>query len=171
MTTYDVEVARTVEAPVERVWAAWTMPEDLRAWWGPAGFTCPRADVDLRVGGRIAVTMRAPQEWGGLEQHSTWTITELTAPTLLRYVFRFADAEGRALTPAQAGIPGGVPDDGEHEVRLTDLGDGRTELRMTERGYTTAEARDMSRTGLEQCLDKLAAVVERGRVHTPGADS
>lgn len=167
-TTYDVDVARVVEAPVERVWAAWTTPEDLRAWWGPTGFTCPRAEVDLREGGRIAVTMRAPQEWGGFEQHSTWTITEAVAPTLLRYVFRFTDADGRVVTPAQAGIPAdGVPDEGRHEVLLTDLGAGRTELRMTEHGYTTADARDMSRTGLEQCLDKLTALVETGRVEHP----
>ena len=31
---------------------------------------------------------------------------------------------------------------------------------MTEHGYTTEEARDMSRGGLEQCLDKMAALVE-----------
>jgi hypothetical protein len=30
---------------------------------------------------------------------------------------------------------------------------------MTEHGYTTEEARDLSRGGLEQCLDKMAALV------------
>jgi uncharacterized protein YndB with AHSA1/START domain len=159
--TYDVAVRRDFDAPVERVWRAWTEPDDLREWWGPTGFTCPRAEADVRVGGRIFVTMRAPAEWGGFEQHSTWTISQLEPPTLLRYVFRFADADGSAITAADAGIPGGVPDEGHHEVRLTDLGDGRTRLEMTERGYTSAEARDLSRGGLEQCLDKMAALVER----------
>jgi uncharacterized protein YndB with AHSA1/START domain len=161
-STYDVHVLREFDAPIERVWAAWTRPEDLRAWWGPTGFTCPRAEADIRPGGRIFVTMRAPDEWGGLEQHSTWSITEVEAPRLLRYVFRFADAEGNAITPAEAGIPAaGVPDRGEHEVRLTDIADGRTRLEMTEHGYTTTEARDMSQGGLEQCLDKMAALVDR----------
>jgi uncharacterized protein YndB with AHSA1/START domain len=58
--TYAVHVAREFDAPIERVWAAWTQPDDLKAWWGPAGFTCPRAEADVRVGGRIFVTMRAP---------------------------------------------------------------------------------------------------------------
>ena len=31
---------------------------------------------------------------------------------------------------------------------------------MIERGYTTDEARDMSQGGLEQCLDKMAELVE-----------
>ena len=161
-STYDVHVVREFDAPIERVWAAWTRPDDLRAWWGQMGFTCPRAEADIRVGGRIFVTMRAPDEWGGLEQHSTWSITEVEEPRLLRYVFRFADAEGNAITPAEAGIPAeGVPDRGEHEVRLTGIADGRTRLEMTEHGYTTMEARDMSQGGLEQCLDKMAALVDR----------
>lgn len=161
-STYDVHVVREFDAPIERVWAAWTRPEDLRAWWGPTGFTCPRAEADIRVGGRIFVTMRAPHEWGGLEQHSTWSITEMEAPRLLRYVFRFADAEGNSITPAEAGIPAaGVPDRGRHEVQLSSIADGRTRLEMTEHGYTTTEARDMSQGGLEQCLDKMAALVDR----------
>lgn len=158
--SYAVHVVREFDVPIERVWAAWTQPDDLRAWWGPAGFTCPRAEADVRVGGRIFVTMRAPDEWGGVEQHSTWNITEVDAPRRLRYVFRFADAEGNSITPAEAGIPAdGVPDRGEHEVVLIGIADGRTRLEMTEHGYTTAEARDMSQAGLEQCLDKMAALV------------
>ena len=102
----------------------------------------------------------APDEWGGVEQHSTWNLTEVDAPRRLRYVFHFADAEGNTITPAEAGIPpAGVPHSGEHEVVLTAIADGRTRLEMTEHGYTTVEARDMSQAGLEQCLDKMAALV------------
>lgn len=90
-------------------------------------FTCPRAEADVRPGGRILVTMRAPAEWGGFEQHSIWNITELELLRRIRYVFNFADAYGNRITPAEAGIPAdGVPADGEHEVLLTDLGDGCT---------------------------------------------
>ena len=159
--TYDVDVVREFDGPLRRVWAAWTEPGDLRQWWGPTGFTCPRAEADVRPGGRILVTMRAPVEWGGFEQHSTWNITELEPLRHIRYVFNFADANGNRITPTEAGIPAdGVPADGEHEVVLTDLGDGRTTLHMTERGYSTQEARDLSQSGLEQCLDKMAALVE-----------
>src|SRR3954452_18888724 len=158
--TFDVHVEREFDAPIERVWAAWTTPVGLRAWWGPSGFTCPHAETDIRPGGSIRVTMKAPAEWGGLEYHSTWQITELDPPRALRYVYRFTDAAGTPITPADAGIPAeGVPDEGHHEVLLTALGDRRTRLEMTEHGYTTETARDMSRGGLEQCLDKMAAFV------------
>ena len=160
-TTFDVTVQREFDAPIERVWAAWTTPEDLRAWWGPTGFSCPRAEVDIRPGGRIFVTMRAPAEWGGSEYHNLWELTAVDAPRRLAYVMRFADAAGNAITAAEAGIQAdGVPARGEHEVQLTALEGGRTHLRMVERGYTTREARDMSQGGLEQCLDKMTALVE-----------
>lgn len=161
-TTFDVTVVREFAAPVARVWRAWTEPEDLRRWWGPTGFACPRAEADVRPGGRISVTMRAPEEWGGFEQHSAWELVEVQPLHRLRYLFTFTDAAGNRITPAEAGVPDGVPEQGEHEVMLTDLGGGRTRLQMTERGYTTAEARDLSRDGLEQCLDKMEALVEAG---------
>ncbi|KAA9153402.1 SRPBCC domain-containing protein [Microbacterium lushaniae] len=157
MTTFDVEFERDFDAPVDRVWRAWTEPSDLRMWWGPDGFTCPRAEADVRVGGRIEVTMQAPAEWGGFQQHSAWTITELDPPGLLRYVFTFTDADGNHIAPAEAGIPPGVPDEGHHVVELTPRREGGTRLRMVEAGYATAEARDLSRSGLEQCLDKMTA--------------
>ena len=159
--TFDVEVERDFAAPIERVWSAWVEPNDLREWWGPAGFTCPRAEADVRIGGRILVTMRAPEEWGSMEQHSTWTITALEPPRRLDYTFEFVDADGTVITPEAAGIPAdGIPERGEPTVELTELGEGRTRLRMRERGYGTKAARDMSRSGLDQCLDKMAVLVE-----------
>lgn len=59
----DLRVQREFDSPITRVWAAWTQPEEIRAWWGPKGFTCSRAEVDGQSGGRIDVSMRAPDEW------------------------------------------------------------------------------------------------------------
>ncbi|HUU24615.1 MAG TPA: SRPBCC domain-containing protein [Methyloceanibacter sp.] len=32
-------IARTFNAPLDRVWKAWTEPEQMAQWWGPKGFT------------------------------------------------------------------------------------------------------------------------------------
>lgn len=160
-TSFAVHVIREFNAPIDRVWRAWTNPDDLRAWWGPTGFECTNATAEIRPGGRIFTTMKAPAEYGGFEQHSTWNLTELDEPRLIRYVFNFADAEGNRIEPAEAGIPDGVPADGDHEVVLSELPNGRTRLAMSESGYGTPEVRDLSRVGLEQCLDKMAALVEQ----------
>ncbi len=58
-----LRIARTFDAPVERVFAAWTSPEVLRRWlYGMPGWETPTAEVDLRVGGTIRIVMRDPSD-------------------------------------------------------------------------------------------------------------
>lgn len=49
---------RLFDAPRDLVWKAWTDPAMLCQWWGPQGFTCPEARMDLRVGGEYKFVMR-----------------------------------------------------------------------------------------------------------------
>jgi len=59
--TKQLVIERTFKAAPERVFAAFTDPDQLTKWWWPNGFTCPAAEVDLRVGG----TYRLAMEWPG----------------------------------------------------------------------------------------------------------
>ena len=58
--TKQLVIERTLHAPPERVFAAFTDPEQLTKWWWPHGFTCPAAEVDLRVGGTYRLAMAWP---------------------------------------------------------------------------------------------------------------
>ncbi len=150
-----VVVVREIDAPPETVWRAWRDPDSIRQWWGPTGFTCPRADVDFRVGGTTVVAMQAPPEYGGFVMHNRWTYTALDEPTRIEFVSEFADADGQPIEPAAAGIPPGVPAQVPHVVDLEPLPDGRTRVTITETGYTGEEARRQSELGQEQVMDKL----------------
>jgi hypothetical protein len=68
----------------------------------------------------------------------------------------FADKEGTQVTPAELGLPPGIPDEVRHEVRLSAIDDHTTELTVHEFGYPNAEIAEVPRAGLEQCLDKMA---------------
>jgi hypothetical protein len=46
-------------------------------------------------------------------------------------------------------------------IAFKGAGDGGTEITVTEYGYTTDEARNPSKVGMEQCLDKMAAIFAR----------
>ncbi len=60
-----LEVSRTVAAPRETVFQAWTDPEILTKWWRvDAGWSTPIAEVDLRVGGRYRLGMFEPGKDG-----------------------------------------------------------------------------------------------------------
>lgn len=154
--TFDVIVEREFVVPVERLWNAWADAEEVKKWWGPRGFTCPIAHVDLREGGRTFVAMQAPAEYGGGLVYNAWDFAEVVPLSRLTYVIRFTDSVGTALSPADLGLPPGIPDAGVHEVDFTRIDENRSRMRMVEHGYTRSETRDLSRDGLEQCLDKMA---------------
>jgi uncharacterized protein YndB with AHSA1/START domain len=156
--TRNVVVTRIFGAPVERVWRAWTDPNDVMQWWGPTGFTCPIASIDFREGGTSLTCMRAPAEYGGQDMYNTWTYTRIEPNLSIEYIFRFSDKDGNQLDPASIGIMG-VPSDVRQVVTFKDAAPGKTEMTVTEYGYTSDEAHDMSKAGLEQCLDKMEKVV------------
>ena len=54
-------IQRAIKAHPERVFDAFSDPDQLEKWWWPNGFTCPAAEVDLRVGGKYRLAM----EWPG----------------------------------------------------------------------------------------------------------
>jgi uncharacterized protein YndB with AHSA1/START domain len=56
----QIILQRLIEAPAALVFRCWTDPTHLARWWGPAGFTNPVCDLDLRVGGTWRIVMRAP---------------------------------------------------------------------------------------------------------------
>jgi uncharacterized protein YndB with AHSA1/START domain len=154
--THDLAVTRVLDAPVEEAWKAWTEPDYVMRWWGPTGFTSPLAEMDVREGGTSLVFMRAPAEYGGQDMYNTWTYRKVVPPERLEFVLDFTDAD-RALLADEA-IPPGVPRAVRHVVTLRPAEGGRTELTVQEFGYGTVEARDVSRAGLEQCLDKMVAM-------------
>jgi uncharacterized protein YndB with AHSA1/START domain len=157
-THTDLIVTRTVNAPVARVWQAWTESEDVKQWWGPDGFTCPLARIDFRVGGTSLLCMTAPQ-FGFGEMYSTWHYREIVPMQRIEYIHNLADADGHKVDPVALGMPADFPQDQRNMVTFKDLGGGQTELTVTEFGWTPGQMMDMSRTGLEQCLAKLAALV------------
>jgi uncharacterized protein YndB with AHSA1/START domain len=61
-----VRCVERFDAPRERVFAAWTDPEELVQWWGPGAFKISSATVDLRPGGRYWIVLEPPGGGGAL---------------------------------------------------------------------------------------------------------
>lgn len=154
--TLDLTVTRTFDVPVEQVWQAWTDAEYVKQWWGPAGFTAPIAAMDVREGGTSLVCMRTPD---GHDLYNTWTYQQVAPPKRLEFVMGFADENGAAVDPAALGLPPDIPSTVRHVVTFERVGAGGTALTVTEFGYCLQQTVDISRLGLEQCLDKMAAAL------------
>src|SRR3954469_25238497 len=79
----DVLITRIFDAPREQVFRAWTDPDEVAGWFGPAQMETPREriHIDLRVGGRYELTM--VRRGGGGEFTIGYDIVELVEPELI----------------------------------------------------------------------------------------
>ncbi len=152
---YDMVITRRFDAPVERVWQAWSDAEDVKRWWGPKGFTAPVADLDFREGGTSLVCMRSPE---GQDLYNTWTYTEIVPMERIEFIQRFADKEGDAIAPADAGLPPELPREVRHVIAFAAASADTTEMTVTEYGYSAEWLVELSRAGMNDCLDKMAGI-------------
>ncbi len=141
-STAVMRITRTVPASPERVFAAFTEPELLQQWWGPAGFTLPQASVDLRVGGRYRFGMQPPQ---GDVMYLVGTFREIKRPDRLVYTWAWESA------PEMETIV---------TVEFRDV-EGDTEITVTQEPFPDDEARQQHRYGWEGGLDRLTEILRR----------
>jgi uncharacterized protein YndB with AHSA1/START domain len=141
---HQITITRVFDAPRQLVFEAWTDPDHLAEWFGPAGFETPRdtIEIDLRVGGRFNLLM--VKRGGGMEYPLSYEIVELVEPELL--VLR----------------SGPMPEVGlDHDtftrVELADEA-GRTRMTLTDGPYPEEGGRGAA-AGWEASFNKLAAVL------------
>jgi uncharacterized protein YndB with AHSA1/START domain len=97
----EVEITRIIDAPPAIVFEAWTDPEHMAQWWGPAGFTNPVCELDVRPGGAIFILMRAPD---GAEHPMTGTFHEIVPPERLVFTACAVDHQGKRLLEAHTTV-------------------------------------------------------------------
>jgi uncharacterized protein YndB with AHSA1/START domain len=154
--TLEMTITRTFDVPIARVWQAWRDPEDVKRWWGPKAFTAPVAEMDFREGGTSLVGMRSPE---GQVLYNTWTYREIKPMELIEFIQQFADENGNPIAPEDVGLPPEIPREVRHVITFKAMGDDKTELTVTEYGYTEGWVVELSRAGMNEVLDKMAAVV------------
>jgi uncharacterized protein YndB with AHSA1/START domain len=154
-----IQVTRIFKATVDQVWKAWTDPEQVKRWWGPDMFTCPRADIDFREGGISIVVMRAPQHLGGNDMYSIWEYKKIIPGQRIEFIQNLADANGNKMKPVQLGMPADFPEDVLTVVTFKDLGKGSTEMTVSEHADMGSMAK-FAQMGLEQCADKMGKIWE-----------
>ena len=155
-TTKNMTLTRTFDAPVAQVWKQWSDSENVMRWWGPKGFTSPLAKMDFREGGVSLVCMRAPKEFGGFDMYNTWSYKKIVQHERIEFVLNFSDKDGNKLDPAKISLPPGIPPEVPHIITFKNLGEKKTELTITEYGYTSDQAVETSKAGMQECLDKMA---------------
>jgi uncharacterized protein YndB with AHSA1/START domain len=138
----EVLITRIFDAPRERVFRAWTDPDEVAAWYGPEHFDTPRERIriDLRVGGRYELTM--VQRDNGAEFPAVYEIVELVEPELL--VLRSDPMPEH-----------GMPEPIVTRVEFHDHG-GKTRMTLSDGPYRESRHAE---SGWNAAFDKLARLV------------
>ena len=153
--TKHVHIERTFDAPIDLIWAMWTEADHFANWYGPMGAKIPRADMDVRVGGRRHIAMEMDTPRGLMQMYFVGEYREVDPKTRLVYTEAMADADGNLMTAEQMGMPTGAHMETSIVVELVDLGD-RTKMTMTHIGVP---ADSPGGQGWTMAIDKMQARV------------
>lgn len=159
MTERTVVITREFDAPIERVWSAWTQPEQVKKWWGPKGFRAPIAEIDLREGGRYLFSMQSDDWDNGRELFGTGTYKEIIPLKKIVCTDSFADEQGNVVSASYYGMPAEIPLELLVTIEFEDLGNSRTKMTLTHVGMVPSES-DAMENGWNESFDKLAASLQ-----------
>jgi uncharacterized protein YndB with AHSA1/START domain len=141
--TQSLHIERTFQAPVEKVFDAWTSEEVMRRWWqAERGWETSAAEVDLRVGGAVRVVMRDPDK--DVEHGGGGTYTEIEPPTRLAFTWLWDGDTRRTLI----------------EIDFAETDDGATTVSFTHSGLWDEEAVRSHEGGWGRILDNLGRDLE-----------
>ena len=131
-----LQIRRTFQASPDRLFAAWTTPEELKRWHAPGQLTVAVADVDLRMGGRYRIEMQEPDEGAVHKVSGIYRVVD--PPNKLVYTWQW---EG---------------DPAETQVTLEFLSRGTgTELVLTHEGFADGDSRAHHEQGWTSILERL----------------
>lgn len=144
-----LDITRVVDAPVNKVFEAWSQAEHVRHWFCPDQFTIPEAAIDFREGGTSRICMRGPD---GTDHVSEGVYRAIVAPSLIVSESRIDLAPDQPFFSALT------------TARFDPEGDG-TRIAVTQE-YTlyTPDAEAAIKgapAGWRQTLDKLEAYLAR----------
>ncbi len=140
--TLFLNVKRTLPFSREKVFKAWTEPEELAKWWGPPDVTAENVTVELKVGGAWRIDMSTPD--GGTIISGEYR--EIDPPKRLVYTWF-------------------VNDDPDTESVVTidfrEADDG-TEVSIVHGSFGNEESKQMHTEGWIGCFEELARVLSDG---------
>ncbi len=138
-----VRIERTYEAPAEEVFDAWTSPEVIGRWFRPGrGWGEASAEVDLRVGGKVSVVMRAPD---GSAVGASGEYTLIERPHRLAFTWTFDDD----------------PSNEQLIVLEFTEQDGATRVVFVNSNISAEERRDSQYEGWQACFESMERVLAR----------
>lgn len=137
----SLEIKRFINAPRDRVYAAWTDPVQLKEWWGPKEVRTLQIIADTRVGGKYRWDL-VNQE--GEKMSVFGEYQELVPGKKVVFTWKWDDDEDWKDYDSVVSV-----EFSDHE--------GGTELRLTHVQLPSEASRDRHSEGWSSVIDRLEA--------------
>jgi uncharacterized protein YndB with AHSA1/START domain len=133
-----LHLEKTLPVPRERVFSAFVDAEQLRGWWGPAGFTVPSLEFGAVEGTNYRIAMQPPD---GDVFYVRGAFRAVEPPRRLAFTFIYEEPD---------------PDDQETLVTLTFAPtDAGTRVILDQGPFATAARLELHREGWTDTLERL----------------
>lgn len=137
-TGTHLHLEKVLVVPREQVFAAFSDAEQLRRWWGPAGFSVQRLQFDAVEGTEYRIAMQPPD---GDVFHIRGTFRAVEPPRRLIFTFIYEEPD---------------PDDQETLVTLAfESTDPGTRVILDQGPFKTTERLGLHRDGWTDTLERL----------------
>jgi uncharacterized protein YndB with AHSA1/START domain len=144
----ELVLTRIINVPREKVYRAWTDPEQIKQWFAPKPWTTAVAETDVRPGGASLIVMRSPE---GQDFPNRGVYLEVVPNERLV----FTDAYTEAWQPSEKPFMTVI-------LTFEDQG-GKTKYTARVRHWNIADKQQHEQMGFHkgwgQCTDQLAALV------------
>jgi uncharacterized protein YndB with AHSA1/START domain len=141
----SLEITRFINAPRNRVYAAWTDPAQLKEWWGPETVRTRNITADVRVGGKYRWDLVNQQ---GEEMSVFGEYRELQPNKKVVFTWKWDDDDAWENH------------DSVVTIELADR-DGGTEVKLTHEKLPSEASRDRHNEGWNGVLDRLERFFSR----------
>lgn len=137
-------MTRTIHAPAEKVFDAWTDPEQIQRWLAPHPCTVREATADARPGGRYSVVVVDP---AGAVHATSGEYREVVPGVRLVKTWDYTGPNFAGTMPSLL------------TVEFREVSPGVTELTLTHTELPDEKIAEGTTNGWNACLDQLAALV------------
>ncbi|MGH7196654.1 MAG: SRPBCC domain-containing protein [Candidatus Saccharimonadales bacterium] len=157
-TSNVLTLERTINAPKDKVWEAWTNPDVFAKWWGPRGWETTVKHMDFNPGGYLLYGMKCVDEnqgeWYGQESWGKMEYEAIDPQASFTYTDYFTDENGKVTE----GMPAAKATVAFEEV------DGKTKMTNVTTYPTEAELTKVLEMGMEegikQTIDRLEELLQ-----------
>lgn len=133
-----LHLEKILAVPPERVFGAFVDADQLRSWWGPAGYTVPSLRFDATEGEDYRIVMQQPD---GSVFHIRGSFRAVEPPRRLDFTFIYEEPD---------------PDDQETLVTLTfDSAESGTRVILDQGPFKTTARLELHREGWNDTLERL----------------